>query len=229
MGNQMLGDHAGLAAAFLFAGAAGVIAPLWSIDDAIAREIAIRFYERALAGEAPAEILRTERAAFRDTPETIVLDLSRVPVLRSPGAAAPVGPGRRRAPTSDAAISGSRRARSVGSPSTMRISWVGLRAPRSTAGCGAAPIRRLARGATLMSPLATQAAGERAGLRVDLALRRRHVAQDPGDRATAAPGRHPCDARDHDPHAFEAIAIEAQRAIGRDVGDVARAGRPRPA
>jgi CHAT domain-containing protein len=70
MGNQMLGDHAGLAAAFLFAGAAGVIAPLWSIDDAIARQIAIRFYERALAGEAPAEILRTERAAFRDAPET---------------------------------------------------------------------------------------------------------------------------------------------------------------
>jgi hypothetical protein len=69
-GNQLLGDHSGLAAAFLFAGAAGVIAPLWSIDDRIARDIAIRFYERALRGEAPAEILRTERAAFRDTPET---------------------------------------------------------------------------------------------------------------------------------------------------------------
>ncbi len=69
-GNQLLGDHAGLAAAFLFAGAAGVIAPLWQIDDRIARDIAIRFYERALRGEAPAEILRTERAAFRDTPET---------------------------------------------------------------------------------------------------------------------------------------------------------------
>ena len=69
-GNQLLGDHAGLAAAFLFAGAAGVIAPLWSIDDRIARDIAIRFYERALRGEQPAEILRTERAAFRDAPET---------------------------------------------------------------------------------------------------------------------------------------------------------------
>jgi hypothetical protein len=69
-GNQLLGDHAGLAAAFLFAGAAGVIAPLWSIDDRIAHDIAIRFYERALRGEAPAEILRTERAAFRDAPAT---------------------------------------------------------------------------------------------------------------------------------------------------------------
>ena len=69
-GSQLLGDHAGLAAAFLFAGASGVIAPLWSIDDRLARDIAIRFYERAMRGEAPAEIMRTERAAFRDTPET---------------------------------------------------------------------------------------------------------------------------------------------------------------
>ncbi len=69
-GSQLLGDHAGLAAAFLFAGAAGVIAPLWSIDDRLARDIAIRFYERAMRGEAPAEIMRTERATFRDTPET---------------------------------------------------------------------------------------------------------------------------------------------------------------
>ena len=70
-GHQLLGDHAGLAAAFLFAGAAGVIAPLWSIDDRIARDVAARFYQRALAGEAPAEILRTERAAFVDSPDTI--------------------------------------------------------------------------------------------------------------------------------------------------------------
>ena len=68
-GNEVLGDHAGMAEAFLFAGASGVIAPLWSIDDRVAREIAIRFYERALAGESPADILRTERSAFRDSPE----------------------------------------------------------------------------------------------------------------------------------------------------------------
>ncbi len=69
-GNQLLGDQAGLAEAFLAAGASGVIAPLWSIDDGLARAIATRFYERAMRGEAPAEVLRTERAAFRDSPET---------------------------------------------------------------------------------------------------------------------------------------------------------------
>jgi hypothetical protein len=69
-GNQLLGDQSGLAEAFLAAGASGVIAPLWSIDDTLAREIATRFYERAMRGDAPAEIMRTERAAFRDTPET---------------------------------------------------------------------------------------------------------------------------------------------------------------
>ena len=48
-----------------------MIAPLWSIDDVIAREIALRFYERALAGEAPADVLRRERAAFRDDPSVV--------------------------------------------------------------------------------------------------------------------------------------------------------------
>jgi CHAT domain-containing protein len=67
----VLGDYAGIAEAFLFAGASGVIAPLWSIDDVIAREIALRFYERALAGEAPADVLRRERAAFRDDPSVV--------------------------------------------------------------------------------------------------------------------------------------------------------------
>ena len=70
-GNQILGDHAGLAEAFLFAGACGVIAPLWSIDDSIARTMAVKFYEGILQGETAAEILRRERAAFRDSPETV--------------------------------------------------------------------------------------------------------------------------------------------------------------
>jgi CHAT domain-containing protein len=69
-GNQILGDHAGLAAAFLFAGASCVIAPLWSIDDEVAREIALRFYERSMRGDMAADILRQERAAFRDAPDT---------------------------------------------------------------------------------------------------------------------------------------------------------------
>lgn len=70
-GQQILGDHAGLAEAFLFAGASGVIAPLWSVDDHVARSMALRFYEGALAGEAAADILRRERGAFRDSPGTI--------------------------------------------------------------------------------------------------------------------------------------------------------------
>jgi CHAT domain-containing protein len=70
-GEQLLGDHAGMAAAFLFAGAAGVVAPLWSIDDRLARQIARRFYERALDGDTAANVLRTERADFRDSPESV--------------------------------------------------------------------------------------------------------------------------------------------------------------
>jgi CHAT domain-containing protein len=64
-GDQILGGYAGLAAAFLYAGAAGVVAPLWSIDDDAARAIALRFYERTLkTGDQPAEVLRSERAEF---------------------------------------------------------------------------------------------------------------------------------------------------------------------
>lgn len=70
-GEAVLGDYSGLAEAFLFAGASGVIAPLWSIDDVIAREIALRFYDKTLAGDAPAEVLRRERSAFTDEHSTI--------------------------------------------------------------------------------------------------------------------------------------------------------------
>ena len=62
--NKVLGDYGGMAEAFLYAGAAGVIAPLWSIKDTIAREIALRFYEEAFAGTPPAEVLRRERTGF---------------------------------------------------------------------------------------------------------------------------------------------------------------------
>ncbi|MEO8267208.1 MAG: CHAT domain-containing protein [Ilumatobacteraceae bacterium] len=63
-GQETLGDYAGLAESFLFAGASGVVAPLWSIDDAVASALAERFYTKAFAGEAVAEIVRAERAAF---------------------------------------------------------------------------------------------------------------------------------------------------------------------
>jgi len=63
-GQETLGDYAGLAESFLFAGASAVVAPLWSIDDGVASALAERFYTRAFAGESVAEIVRAERAAF---------------------------------------------------------------------------------------------------------------------------------------------------------------------
>jgi CHAT domain len=63
-GQETLGDYAGLAESFLFAGASAVVAPLWSIDDGAASALAERFYARAFAGEPIAEIVRAERAAF---------------------------------------------------------------------------------------------------------------------------------------------------------------------
>jgi hypothetical protein len=69
-GHQVLGDYAGMAAAFLYAGAAAVVAPLWSIDDTAAKDIGLRFYERVFGGMSPAEALRLERATFLKTPET---------------------------------------------------------------------------------------------------------------------------------------------------------------
>jgi CHAT domain-containing protein len=68
--HDVLGDYAGLAPAFLYAGAAAVIAPLWSIDDGVAREIARRFYERVFGGASPASALRLERASFGTSPAT---------------------------------------------------------------------------------------------------------------------------------------------------------------
>ncbi|HET6744371.1 MAG TPA: CHAT domain-containing protein [Candidatus Limnocylindria bacterium] len=66
-GNELLGQFAGLAQAFLSAGASAVIAPLWSVRDDIAREISLRFYPAAFGGDAPAEVLRRERASFSAT------------------------------------------------------------------------------------------------------------------------------------------------------------------
>lgn len=63
-GTQLLGDYAGMAEAFLRAGASAVIAPLWSVRDGAAKDIALRFYPAALDGELPAELLRRERASF---------------------------------------------------------------------------------------------------------------------------------------------------------------------
>ena len=63
---DVLGDYAGMAAAFLHAGAAGVIAPLWNVDDRIASALAREFYEAAYSADGPsvAEVLRRVRARY---------------------------------------------------------------------------------------------------------------------------------------------------------------------
>ena len=105
-GRQILGDSAGLASAFLFAGASAVIAPLWSIDDKVARTIALKFYEGALAGDTAADILRRERAAFRDSPETASSTYLAYQYFGHPGLrlerASSVGPASRTAATAGA-------------------------------------------------------------------------------------------------------------------------------
>ncbi len=70
-GRESLGMYGGMAAAFLKAGAAGVVAPIWSIDDEVSHEIALDLYARSLAGgETPpvAAMLREARARFPDNP-----------------------------------------------------------------------------------------------------------------------------------------------------------------
>jgi hypothetical protein len=64
-GKRVLGDYSGLAAAFLEAGAAAVVAPLWSVKDTIAKEIALAFYAATADGTRPAEVLRQARLGFR--------------------------------------------------------------------------------------------------------------------------------------------------------------------
>lgn len=64
-GEQLLGDYSGMAEAFLQAGASAVVAPLWSVRDSIAKDVALRFYHGALDDDlTPAELLRRERSSF---------------------------------------------------------------------------------------------------------------------------------------------------------------------
>jgi hypothetical protein len=64
---EMLGDNSGMVQAFLFAGASAVVAPLWSVDDGEAQNLALEFYTRCWQGEPPAEILRCQRARFTES------------------------------------------------------------------------------------------------------------------------------------------------------------------
>jgi tetratricopeptide (TPR) repeat protein len=69
---EVLGDYAGFAVAFLRAGASGVIAPLWNIDDAVAGTVARDFYSAVYGkdarsvggGVSVAEALRRIRARY---------------------------------------------------------------------------------------------------------------------------------------------------------------------
>jgi CHAT domain-containing protein len=72
-GEEMLGDYAGLAAAFLSGGAQAVVAPLWKVDDEVARTFAEGFYAAVLRdGMAPAEYLRRQRLSVRDEAGSIL-------------------------------------------------------------------------------------------------------------------------------------------------------------
>jgi hypothetical protein len=65
-GSVVLGDYAGLAVAFLAAGAAGVVAAMWNVDDAVAAEFAAQFYAAVdePAGVSVGEALRRARAGY---------------------------------------------------------------------------------------------------------------------------------------------------------------------
>jgi len=65
-GKDVLGQYAGMPAAFVYAKARGVVAPLWSVDDGAAKDIALRFYDGLNNGQSPAALLRAERKRAAD-------------------------------------------------------------------------------------------------------------------------------------------------------------------
>ena len=60
---ETLGQYGGMAQAFVTAGASAVVAPLWVVDDEVARDVSLRFYQAVFTGTTPAEFLRAERGA----------------------------------------------------------------------------------------------------------------------------------------------------------------------
>jgi hypothetical protein len=63
-GAQVLGSYGGTAEAFIAAGASGVIAPLWTVDDDEAREIALGFYSETFGGTPAGEAMAELRSRF---------------------------------------------------------------------------------------------------------------------------------------------------------------------
>lgn len=69
-GSEVLGQYGGLSAAFLSAGARGVIAPLWNVNDVTAKDLALAFYDAVQNGHTPAEFLRARRRSV-SSPESV--------------------------------------------------------------------------------------------------------------------------------------------------------------
>jgi CHAT domain-containing protein len=62
----LLGEFvAGIAASILFGGAIGCVAPMWGIDDGVAKDFSISFYQNLLSGKIVGESLRQARLAVR--------------------------------------------------------------------------------------------------------------------------------------------------------------------
>jgi hypothetical protein len=66
---ELLGDQGGLAAAFLAVGCRGFLAPLWSVEDDLARDLALDFYRYTLGdGLTVGAALRRLRGRFANMP-----------------------------------------------------------------------------------------------------------------------------------------------------------------
>jgi hypothetical protein len=61
---ELLGEYAGFAAAFLKCGFRGFVAPLWSVNDKLAHDLAIDFYEQAFQSKRVSDVMRDLRAKF---------------------------------------------------------------------------------------------------------------------------------------------------------------------
>jgi CHAT domain-containing protein len=69
---ELLGDQGGLASAFLAVGCRGFLAPLWSVEDDLARDLALDFYRYTLGdGLTVGAALRRLRGRFANIPGRI--------------------------------------------------------------------------------------------------------------------------------------------------------------
>jgi hypothetical protein len=70
------GNYGGLAGAFLDQGATAFVSPLWSVDDAVAQEVALDFYKQAFDTNKPvavADVLSELRSRFATSPQASYL------------------------------------------------------------------------------------------------------------------------------------------------------------